>query len=296
MKGLLRGLALGALFCTPAAVYAQDAEAEVVVEAEAEEPGVNSGKLSFTGGADVATAYFFRGYNQEDQGLIVQPYLNVYFKLSEDEDNPVTGYIGTWNSFHEEKTGADDDSFGAWYESDLVAGVDVGLGGGFTLGAIYTLYAYPNGAFDSIEELGFKLSYDDTDKWGLPFALKPYAGIYFETDDNNGSEDTYLEIGVAPTVYTFNEESDAPIAISVPVAIGLGIDDYYFDDDGDDELLGYGSIGVAASMLLPIPSGYGAWSLNASVTWLQLFADGLETVNHDDDNEIIGKVGVSFAY
>jgi hypothetical protein len=298
MNRLLRSLALGALLCAPAASFAQDtdAAADAAAAPAAEEPAVNTGRISLTGGLDVATAYFFRGYNQEDQGIIAQPYFNIYFKLSESESNPITGYIGTWNSFHSEKTAADDDSFGSWYESDLYAGVDFGLGGGFTLGAIYTLYAYPNGAFDSIEEVGFKLSYDDTDKWGLPFAMKPYVGVYFETTDKNGTEDTYLEVGIAPTVYTFNEDSDAPIAIAIPITLGFGLDDYYFDDDGDDEALGYGSIGVAASMPLGIPSSYGAWTLNASVTWLQLFADGLETVNHGDSTEIIGKIGVSFAY
>ncbi|MGB7158321.1 MAG: hypothetical protein WBD40_09670 [Tepidisphaeraceae bacterium] len=298
MKSLLRGFAFGALCIAPVATYAQDAA--VVVEEKTvvvEEPaGPNAGSLALTGGLDFTTAYFFRGYLQEDQGLIAQPYLNLYFDISDSEANPITGYVGMWNSFHEEKTGADDGSFGAWYESDLYAGVDAGLGGGFTLGAIYTIYTYPNGAFDSIEEIGFKLSYDDTDKWGLPFALRPYAAVYFETKDNNGSEDTYLEIGIAPTVYTFNEEGDAPIAIAVPVTVGMSLDDYYFDDSGDDEFLGYFSVGVAASMPLPIPSSYGAWSLNGSVTWLQLLADGLETANNDDSTEIIGKLGVSFAY
>lgn len=295
MKDLFRGLALSALVAfSPVSALAQDAQADVVVEAE--EPAVNSGAISLSGGFDLATAYFFRGYNQEDQGLIVQPFLNLYFTLSDSETNPVTAYIGTWNSFHEEKTGADPGSFGAWYESDLYAGVDVGLGGGFTIGAIYTLYAYPNGAFDTIEELGFKLSYDDTGKLGLPFALKPYVGVYFETDDDNGSEDTYLEVGIAPTVYTFNESSDTPISLTVPVAVGMSLDDYYFDNGGDEEFLGYFSVGLAASMPLKLPSSFGEWSLNASVTWLQLLADGLETANNDDSTEIIGKIGLSFAY
>jgi len=290
MKRLLSGLALGALLVAPAATFAQDAEAEVVVE----EPELNSGSIRLTGGLDVATHYFFRGYLQEDQDVIAQPYLNVFFDLVEG-DNPITAYIGTWHSFHGEKTGADDGTFGAWYEADFYGGVDATLGGGFTLGAIYTLYAYPNGAFDTIEEVGFKLSYDDTDKWDLPFALKPYVGVYFETDDQNGSEDTYLEAGVAPTVYTFSEDSDQPIALAVPIAVGMSIDDYYFDDTGDEEFLGYGSIGLAASM--PLGGGsFGDWTLNASVTYLQLFADGLEAANNDDDSEIIGKVGVSFAY
>jgi hypothetical protein len=296
MQDLLRALALGALFAAPAVTFAQDAPAvEEAAAAAPEPPAYNTGKLSLAGGMDVATAYFFRGYNQEDQGFIAQPYANIYFKLSDSEAHPITGYVGTWNSFHSEKTLGDDGSFETWYESDLYGGVDFGLGGGFTLGGIYTMYTYPGGAFDTIEEVGFKLSYDDTDKLGLPFALRPYVGVYFETQDKNGTEDTYLEFGVAPTVYTVNKDSDHAIALSVPVTIGCSLDDYYFDDDGDDEFLGYGSIGLAASM--PLTTGaYGAWSLNGSVTWLQLFADGLEAANHGDDYEIIGKIGVSFTY
>jgi hypothetical protein len=294
MQKLLRALALGALFVAPAVTFAQDAPA--VEEAAAPEPpAYNTGKLSLAGGVDLTTAYFFRGYNQEDQGVIVQPYMNLYFKLSESEKNPITGYIGTWNSLHSEKTLGDDGSFETWYESDLYGGVDFGLGGGFTLGGIYTMYTYPGGAFDTIEEVGVKLSFDDTDKIGLPFALKPYVGVYFETTDKNGTEDTYLEFGIAPTVYTINKDSDHAIALSVPVTVGASLDDYYFDDDGDDTFLGYVSVGLAGSM--PIASGpYGAWSLNGSVTWMQLIADGLQAANHDDDYEIIGKIGVSFTY
>jgi hypothetical protein len=278
-------LTLAAALACPSMSFGADAEPE----------GPNKGKITFAGGLDWTSAYFFRGYNQEDQGVIVQPYMNVYFKLSESEKNPITGYVGTWNSFHSEKTLGDDGSFETWYESDLYGGVDFGLGGGFTLGGIYTMYTYPGGAFDTIEEVGVKLSFDDTDKLGLPFALKPYVGVYFETTDKNGTEDTYLEFGIAPTVYTVNKDSDHAIALSVPVTVGCSLDDYYFDDSGDDEFLGYVSVGLAGSM--PIATGpYGAWSLNGSVTWMQLIADGLEAANHGDDYEIIGKIGVSFTY
>ena len=283
MKGL-RAFALGLALLPASAALAQDDAPD------AADP--NTGAIRVTGGVDLTTAYFFRGYLQEDQGLIVQPYANLYFDVAEG----VSAYVGTWNSVHEEQTGADPGTTGQWYENDVYAGVDFTLGESFTLGAIYTAYTYPGGAFDTVEEIGFKLAWDDTGKTGLNIALKPYAAIYFETDDDNGTEDTYLELGIAPTVYTFNEDSDAPIALSVPVTLGLSIDDYYFDDTGDDELLGYGSIGIAASMPLPMPDKFGDWTLNGSVTLLQLFADGLEAVNNGDNTEIIAKLGVSFAY
>jgi hypothetical protein len=283
MKGL-RCFALGMALIPSTAAFAQDDAAEP------DDP--NTGAMRVTGGIDITTAYFFRGYLQEDQGIILQPFANLYFDLSPS----VSAYVGTWNSLHEEQTGAPGGTTGNWYESDFYTGVDIAFGEGFTLGALYTAYTYPSGIFDTVEEIGVKLAWDDTDRTGLDIALKPYAAIYFETDDDNGSEDTYLELGVAPTVYTFNEDSDAPIAVAVPVAVGFGIEDYYFDDTGDDELLGYGSIGIAASMPLPMPAKFGDWSLNGSVTWLQLFAEGLEAINNGDDNEIIAKIGVSFAY
>ena len=35
---------------------------------------LNQGRLSFSLGADITSEYFFRGYLQEDQGLIFQPW------------------------------------------------------------------------------------------------------------------------------------------------------------------------------------------------------------------------------
>jgi hypothetical protein len=258
-------------------------------------PRTTPESISHRGGVDLTTAYFFRGYNQEDQGVIVQPYFNST-SSSRQRENPITGYIGTWNSFHSEKTSATTAQFEPWYESDLYGRRSTSAwAAGSRSGGIYTMYTYPNGAFDTIEEVGVKLGFDDTDKFGLPFALKPYVGVYFETTDKNGTEDTYLEFGIAPTVYTYNKDSDHAIALSVPVTVGASLDDYYFDDDGDDTFLGYVSVGLAGSMPIAVWP-VRRWSLNGSVTWMQLIADGLQTANHDDDYEIIGKIGVSFTY
>ena len=309
MKRLCQGLALAALLAAPAVSFGQEAADEMktetqepVVEAEVkeEEPtGPNTGKLSVSGGTDFATAYYFRGYNQEDQGFIFQPYLNLYLKIRDDEDLRVTGYVGTWNSVHSEQTLAAGSGPDQWYESDFLAGVDFGSGA-FTLGVVYTAYTYPNGAFDTIQELGVKLAWDDTEytEEAIGFALKPYVAIYAETSDGNGSEDWYGELGIAPGVYTFNEDDDYPIALSVPVIVGIGLKDYYFDEDGDDEeFLGYVSAGVAASVPLAfIPSEYGAWNVTGSVTFMYLNAEGLQAANSGDDYDIIGKLGIAFAY
>ena len=43
-----------------------------------------------------------------------------------------------------------------------------------------------------------------------------------------------------PDRYAFNERHDG-VTLSVPVVLGLSLDDYYLDSGGDNELLGYGS-------------------------------------------------------
>ena len=80
------------------------------------------------------------------------------------------------------------------------------------------------------------------------------------------------------------------------VAIGVSLDDYYFDDDGDDENIGFLSAGIAASIPLPLPEEYGTWSLNGSATYVQMVAESLEAANCGDDNRVVGKVGVGFTY
>jgi hypothetical protein len=263
-------------------------------EPEAEDP--NTGGLSVSGGVDYTTAYFFRGYNQEDTGLILQPYATITGNVVDGDDVDVNAYVAIWNSFHEEKTGFDGTGGpSTWYESDLYGGIDV-VAGPVTVGVVYTFYTYPNGAFDTIQEVGAKVAFDDTSLWGGEdggFALKPYAGVYLETKDGNGSEDTYAEVGVSPS-FALGETG---MTLSVPAALGLSLDDYYFDDAGDDELLGYGSVGLFGSLPLPMPAKYGAWSLIGGVQYIHLFADGLEAANDGgEDNEILGKVGVNFVY
>lgn len=282
-KRLLTG-SLGALLALGGVARAQ--------EAAAEDP--NTGALSIAGGIDVATHYFFRGYLQEDQGLILQPYGTLYITAHESDNLKITPYVGIWNSWHDEKTGADGSHNESWYESDIFGGVDVAMGD-FTLGVIYTHYTYPSGALEDIGEIGFKLAWNDAavtkEKGGLPFQFSPYVAAYFETADDSGTEDSYLEIGIGPS-FTVNDGW----TIGIPVVLGMSLEDYYFDDDGDEEFLGYASIGVTLTIPLSVPARYGSWNLIGGVSYLQLLADSLETINNDDDNEIIGKLGIAFSY
>lgn len=290
MKRYLKALALAAVLGVPSVTLAQEAPA--AVEAP---PKPNTGNLTLSAGVDFTNAYYFRGYKQEDDGLLVQPWAQLTANLCKTDNLAVNAYVATWNSVHSEHTLAESGP-ASWYESDVYGGIDLVMGGGFTLGLVYTHYTYPNGAFDSVGEIGVKLAYDDTATKPAGIALKPYIAAYFETNDGNGTEDSYLEAGIAPTVYTLNENSGTPISFSVPVTVGMSLDDFYTDSGGDNEFFGFGSIGLAASLPLPIPASYGNWSLTGSVTYLHLFADSVELANEGDDYKVIGKLGVSMTY
>jgi hypothetical protein len=296
---LVSKLALAAALAAPSlfvsSAFAQDAAATTAKP--------NVGALTFSGGVDVASNYYFRGYLQENSGLIVQPYFGVATTLVEADDFKLGLSVSTWNSIHSEHTGVDGSGPDAWYENDIYVSLPVSFGD-FTITPSYYLYQYPNGAFNSVHELLLTVSWDDTKAWkdaGVTFyddfALKPYATIAYELDDGNGSEDTYAEVGIAPTYVA--KFGDYNIPLTIPIALGLSIDDYYVKDNGDNDVLGYLSAGVQTSVPIPesiIPAKYGSWAVTGGAYYMTLFSDSAEVANNDSSNVFWGKVGLTFSY
>ena len=81
-----------------------------------------------TSASQVVSQYISRGSFLENQGLIAQPYLDLYFKLYEGDGflNKVTLNLGLWSSFTVEDPAGrrrrpDDLDHPAWYEFDYTA-------------------------------------------------------------------------------------------------------------------------------------------------------------------------------
>lgn len=292
-------IALAAALAAPSflgsSAFAQDAAATA--------PKVNTGALTFSGGVDLATSYYFRGYLQENSGFIIQPYFGVATNLVEADDFKVGLSLSTWNSIQTEQTGADGAGPDAWYENDIYVSLPISFGN-FTVTPSYYLYQYPNGAFDSVQEALVTVSYDDTKLWkdaGVTlyddFALKPYVTVAYELSDGNGSEDGYAEVGVAPTYVA--KFGDYTVPLTIPVALGLSYKDYYLKDDGSNDVLGYLSVGVQGSVPIPesvIPAKYGNWAVTGGAYYMTLFSDSAEVANNDSSNVFWGKVGLTFSY
>lgn len=288
-------LAIAVGLATTSAIQAQD------------DAGPNQGKVSFSAGLDITSAYFFRGIIQEDQGLITQTWLDATFNLSDTVDLT----IGIWNSMHDAQTGAPANGTGPdwWYEADLYLGLSMAVSENCSLGLTYTAYTSPNDAFGTIHELAVSASHDDSGAWGGSFlegsGLQPSFTIARELDgqaDGGSDEGTYLEVGIEPS-FTLIDSQDQPVTLSIPVTVGLSIGDYYEENLSgtpagpyDDSNFGYLDIGAVLSTPLNIPADYGQWEASLGLHYLFL-SEATEAANaNGDDSEFILSLGISMGY
>jgi hypothetical protein len=286
---------------TPPATTTPAAPAPEAKPAE-EVTAPNTGRVSISAGVDWTSAYFFRGIKQETEDLILQPYGEVSFKLVENAGAltalSLTG--GIWNSLQTGPTGSDSPTASdpkIWYEFDGYVRLSAVLWEDLTIYALYTAYISPNNAFGTVQELALGVSYNDAKLLG-PFALNPSLLVAFELDgqaDAGAQKGVYAQIGLAPG-YTFFADSPYPLAVSVPLAVGLSLSDYYEFGTGTDDTFGYFSGGVAVSVPLAfIPPAFGKWLIKGGVTVLYL-GDNLRAINDGDQVQVIGTLGLAFAY
>jgi hypothetical protein len=301
---VVAGLVLtgGAVGLSLASAQQTEMRAQASGTSASEEKPPNTGRVSLGLGADWASAYYFRGIaNVQNGGSNVQPYAEIGFKLLENA-GPLTSLVitpGIWNNFQYGDDGRlvepSDPRF--WFESDLYAKLTATWWEVFTTGVTYTYYTSPNDSFASYADVGLSLGLNDG-KWLGDFALNPSLLLAFETkgealvsDDNKG---IYMGIGLAPG-YTFFADSPQPINVSLPMTGGFSVKDYY-TVNGNNQTWGYFSGGPLVTVPLKfIPADFGSWSLRAGVQLLFLNSN-LKTVNTGDSFTPIGNIGLTMTY
>lgn len=268
--------------------------ADGALEAPAEAAAPRGPRAFFTGGLDYTPAYYRRGYLQDNSGLILQPFLTLACTLNPDDAAVVQPYLTSWNSFGLLDL---DNRMAVMVEG--MAGVFV-TWNHFTFDANFAIYNNsPMDATSVIHELGLKVGYDLCALWVPPgersaFALRPSAGLIWETYDQNGSNDAYLELGLEPAWRFAWCEQKA--VVSVPIQFGLSMDDYYFNAQGQQQTLGFVSVALSASTTLPSPPCGGRWFLSGGVQYTRLVADNLIIVNNGSADVFTAKAGVGFSF
>jgi hypothetical protein len=305
--------------------------------AAAQDPDPNPGAFTITGGYDFTNAYMFRGIKQESDGLIMYPYVDVGVALYTGEGSLKSFGVnfGTWNSLH---AGGDTGTNNPrnrklWYESDIYMTLSFGLSGGVTAGLTYTTYTSPNASFESIKEMSFKVSVDDSKQLGK-FSLKPYGLLATEMDTGTGSPGcsqvtngqhvtggqadcganwgAYLELGIAPTY-----SSHSFYSVAFPVKGGFSLSNYYESPflGRQDASFGFASAGAQATVPFTKPgSKYGQWNVHGGVDFMFLGGttrEWLGETSTDEDgnielddhgnidyksNKIVYTFGIGFTY
>lgn len=277
------------------AAFAHDPAAE----GEAQEAaGPNTGRISLFVQNDFSNAYFFRGILNERHGLVWQPWAELYVSLYESEDGPIRGVTvggGVWNSVHTKRTLAEN-SPRSLYETDWYPLLTIDFAGGLSFTTVYYFYTSPNGAFDTVEEANFKLSWDDSEVLGR-WALAPWANLAVETERTSFGDDEGigLQLGIGPTLFALEGES-FPLSVTVPVEVGLSLGDYYEEPGRSDREFGYLSAGLLASLPLPfVPADFGEWTLSVGAKGFY-FSNALTRANRGERfyPQVTGSLSLSY--
>jgi hypothetical protein len=243
---------------------------------------------------DYLSQYFYRGYNVVPKGWIVQPNIDFSYTVYEAGDLSITPHVAGWFNLTEEKGPQSPEHLA---EADLFTGVAFGYGN-FELLAEYNFQGYPSRygideGSGEVEEVQFILSYDDSAHWpdDSPLAgVFPYAGYYHEIDDHNDDDrNAYVEVGVEPALQDFTVAGRA-VTVSFPLTVGLSTDSYYTGAAGHNETLGFYLVGVKATAALGEH-----WTLIGEVDYLRLESASVIDANDGNEDEVIARVGVSFA-
>ena len=253
----------------------------------------NQGALTFAGGLDVPSIYYFRGFRQErDPKVTLWPFmdLGITFRSGDRPFERVGINLGTWNSLNTGSSGLEGPSQGLHYEEDFYATLAIGLGAGLGLGVTYTAYTSPNNMATTVQEASVKVAQAG---W-----LNPYGLVAFELSDKGqadggNSKGTYVEFGASPSWRW------KTLTFSGPMRVGLSAKDYYEGRDGDAPF-GFFDIGGLATFPLGVPERFGSWNVHGGASYL-LLGDTTEARNIDQDGNISGRavvtifgVGVSY--
>ena len=243
-------------------------------------------------GVTMVTEYISRGLVLENQGVIAQPYLDLYFKLYEGTGfiNKVQLNLGLWSSIHSHvQPDGSTDTTRNWYEFDYTPGIAITFLKNFTFTASYFEFDSPSSSFDTARSLNFNLAYDDTDLLGA-FALHPHFTYLREITAPGfaglGPDGNYYEVGIAPS-HTFGI-----VTLTIPVTLGLGNNNFYLSDT-------YGYFSAGAQLSVPIsfiPDCFGKWTFSGGYTYYNLGAAVADTTatGHHSQHVFQGAIGLTF--
>ena len=197
----------------------------------------------------------------------------------------VSGFINVWSDLN---NNVDSGIGGPIQEIDVNAGVTVSFGDFSITGANgFWIYA---GAVEKIADL--TVAYNDDGKIIKGIGLNPSVTLHYRYEGIGGQETGLVVVpGIKPT-FTFMPDSEYPISLALPVALGIFTEDGF---QGGDSGIGFFSAGAAASVPLPfIPKQYGDWTASASITYFHTPSD--QVPGNPRDNFFVTSLSIGLAF
>jgi hypothetical protein len=261
----------------------------VTIGAAAGSASAQTKRATFNGAIDFPKVYFFRGIRQEaDPKLTTFVAGDLGISLLSDGTGGVSTAgvnFGTWNAFMTGSSGSDGPQDGAFYESDLYAGLTLGFANGVSVTPMFTAYTSPNDMFKTVKEISFKVAHANR--------AATYALVAFEIGgDDSGQADagselgTYLELGVGPSWAI----ADGRATVAIPVKLGLSLKDYY-ELAGEDQKFGY----LVGGALITVPFAGGKANVHGGVDFYGL-GEATKAANNGDAGEVIWSIGLGVTF
>ena len=139
-----------------------------------------------------------RGLHVEDEGLVTQPLVLLFWKLRSSNQGSVadvTLATGVWNSFHSERAGVNPSR---WNEVDPILGLTVKFRKGFTVDAGTTAFYTPTDSYATSAHADFKLTYNDS--WLRGVSREPLRRVLdgAAEQSHRGVRSRDVERGIVP--------------------------------------------------------------------------------------------------
>jgi hypothetical protein len=233
-----------------------------------------------------------RGLHVENEGVVIQPLLLLFWNLYASEDSTlsdVTLTTGVWNSVHTNKNQREAEP-SRWNEIDPFAGLTFKFAKSWQADLFYTGFQSQTDSYPTSTNLSLKLTYSD--KWFEKWSLNPYIEYFDEitnkatvafTPANEDDTGYYFQIGATPTI-----PLPKGMKLQFPSYFSLVSSNFYHKIDGSDGGSGIGLFSTQAKLSFPIkmPAGYGFWNGYVGVQYYHLVNDGLL-----DGNRVLGAKG-----
>ncbi|MFW6060200.1 MAG: hypothetical protein ACODAQ_08455 [Phycisphaeraceae bacterium] len=275
-------------------------------ERAALEPAERRDPFNLYVGVDFVSMYVSRGQVFSSK-FSVQPWFEMDVPLAGGE--PVGGwgtlsaFAGNWNSFQEGDPGLGQSRSGGglmdnWFEADIYGGFRATFLDHFGSSLRFNYYTSPSDSFSDINELDWRLSYDDTHWWAdgdndANFQLNPSLRIAKEVNDRGGPDGWYFQPALRPSFDLTALPGD--LRMEIPLILGFGADGQYRGAGGEEIHFGFFQTGVGIGGPLEV-LGENEGSLRWSVAVDVIYVSDRAINFRGDRINTVGKMGISYSY